>query len=144
MAFSLNSQRKGPMAEINVTSLVDGMLVLLIIFMVTAPMMQEGVSVVLPESEGSPITQNEQEKDIIISVTRGGKIYLNEKEVPERNLLTSLKEATQGKLNRDIYLRADKVVEYGTVVRIIGALKSAGITNLGMITTPERGPARDK
>jgi biopolymer transport protein TolR len=144
MAFSMNGQRKGPMAEINVTPLVDVMLVLLIIFMVTAPMMQEGVSVDLPETSGSPITQNQQQKEVIISVTKGGKIHLNEKEVQESNLLTSLKEITQNKLNRDVYLRADKSVEYGTVVRIIGTLKRAGITNLGMITTPERGPTRGK
>ena len=144
MAFSMNGQRKGPMAEINVTPLVDVMLVLLIIFMVTAPMMQEGVSVVLPEASGSPITQNQQQKEIIISVTKGAKIHLNEKEVQESNLLTSLKEITQGKLKQEVYLRADTSVEYGAVVRIIGMLKSAGVTNLGMITTPERGPTRDK
>lgn len=144
MAFSMNGQRKGPMAEINVTPLVDVMLVLLIIFMVTAPMMQEGVSVVLPKASGSPITQSQQQKEIIISVTKGGKIHLNEKEVQESNLLDSLKKATQDNPNREVYLRADTSVAYGTVVRIIAALKGAGVSNLGMITTPERGPTRDK
>ncbi len=137
MAFSMSSQRRTAMAEINVTPLVDVMLVLLIIFMVTAPMMQEGVSVELPQAKGAPISKEQQAKDVVISVSGQGNIFVNDQAVQEDKLPQKIVDVTKDQPAREVYLRADKTVPYGTVVRIMGALKSAGIANLGMITTPQ-------
>ena len=125
------------MADINVTPLVDVMLVLLIIFMVTAPMLQEGVSVELPSAKGEPIEKAQQRDEVIISVSGAGSIYVNDKAVTEDQLATVVLDATKDKPNRDVFLRADKTVPYGVVVRIMASLKTAGIANLGMITTPQ-------
>jgi biopolymer transport protein TolR len=125
------------MADINVTPLVDVMLVLLIIFMVTAPMLQEGVSVELPAAKGEPIEKAQQRDEVIISVSGAGSIYVNDKAVTEDQLATVVLDATKDKPNRDVFLRADKTVPYGVVVRIMASLKTAGIANLGMITTPQ-------
>jgi biopolymer transport protein TolR len=128
------------MAEINVTPLVDVMLVLLIIFMVTAPMLQEGVSVELPRAQGKALEKKPDVKEMVISISGKGAVYLNEETVDESRLPVILKEAVEKNPRQEIYLRADKSVPYGTVVRIIGSLKAAGINNLGMITTPaDRG-----
>ena len=137
MAFSLNRSNRAPMADINVTPLVDVMLVLLIIFMVTAPMLQEGVSVELPSAKGEPIEKAQQHDEIIISVSGAESIYVNDKAVTEDQLATVVVDATKDKPNRDVFLRADKTVPYGVVVRIMASLKTAGIANLGMITTPQ-------
>ncbi len=137
MAFSLNRGGRAPMADINVTPLVDVMLVLLIIFMVTAPMLQEGVSVELPSAKGAPIEKAQQRDEVMISVSGAGSIFVNDKAVSEDQLATVVLEATKDKPNRDVFLRADKNVPYGVVVRIMGSLKTAGIANLGMITTPQ-------
>ncbi len=137
MAFSLNRSSRAPMADINVTPLVDVMLVLLIIFMVTAPMLQEGVSVELPSAKGEPIEKAQQRDEVIISVSGAGSIYVNDKAVTEDQLATVVLDATKDKPNRDVFLRADKTVPYGVVVRIMASLKTAGIANLGMITTPQ-------
>ncbi len=137
MAFRTGANR-GAMAEINVTPLVDVMLVLLIIFMVTAPMMQEGVSVELPETKGSPLPTKPQKEEIVISVTNKGEILVNNNAVGRQDLVTTIRQMADNEMNRDVYLRADQGVPYGTVVRIIGALKTAGFSNLGMITRPEQ------
>lgn len=132
------------MSEINVTPLVDVMLVLLIIFMVTAPMMQEGVSVVLPEAEGKPIAKQHNQEEIVISVSGTGNVYVNDVPVKEGDLVKKILEAVKNDTSREVYLRADKDVSYGVVVRIMGALKSAGIVSLGMITTPLQEPAKGR
>lgn len=138
MAFSMNTSRKAAMSEINVTPLVDVMLVLLIIFMVTAPMMQEGVTVELPQAKGGPLTKEQEKKPIIIAVSDKGNIFVDEAPVAEDLLAEKILEATKDQPQTEVYLRADKSVPYGTVVRIMGALRSAGIVNLGMITTPQQ------
>jgi biopolymer transport protein TolR len=137
MSFSINTGNRTPMAEINVTPLVDVMLVLLIIFMVTAPMMQEGVSVDLPEAKGTAIPSEQTKHDIIISVSAAGKILVNETEVAEDKLLEKVTEARKEESAGDVLLRADKSVPHGTVVRIMAALMSAGVKNLGIITSPQ-------
>ncbi len=141
MAFSMSPNRRTAMAEINVTPLVDVMLVLLIIFMVTAPMMQEGVSVELPQAKGEPLAKEQQEKEVVIAVSGKGDIFVNEAAVQEEKLPEKILEATKDRPSRQVYLRADKTVPYGTVVRIMGALMNAGITNLGIITTPQEESA---
>ncbi|MBM4328251.1 MAG: protein TolR [Deltaproteobacteria bacterium] len=138
MAFSTNGGRnRAAMSDINVTPLVDVMLVLLIIFMVTAPMMQEGVSVDLPEAKGAPVATKPETQEIVISVNAADKIFVNDSAVTEESLVDSVREKLKGQGSPDVYLRADKSVPYGSVVRIIASLKSAGISNLGMITTPQ-------
>jgi biopolymer transport protein TolR len=141
MGFHISTSKKAAMSEINVTPLVDVMLVLLIIFMVTAPMMQEGVSVDLPQAKGTPIAREQHSEEVVISVSGTSSIFVNDVAVPESELTDKVLEATQKDSSRDVYLRADKTVPYGVVVRIIAALKSAGVTNLGMITTPMEQPS---
>lgn len=141
MAFSMNKQSRAPMADINVTPLVDVMLVLLIIFMVTAPMMQEGVSVELPQAKGNPLDKAQPNEEIIISVGGSGEIFVNEKKTTENQLADVILQSLKDKPGREVFLRADKSVQYGTVVRIMGNLKAAGVANLGMITTPQEDAA---
>ncbi|MEJ2716202.1 MAG: protein TolR [Deltaproteobacteria bacterium] len=141
MAFSMNGRNRSAMSEINVTPLVDVMLVLLIIFMVTAPMMQEGIAVDLPQAKGSELTKKQEVDEIIISVSGQGKIYVNENPVAEDALPQTILDMTKKGGSPEVYLRADKEVPYGIVVRIMAALKAAGIANLGMITvSPESRP----
>lgn len=138
MAFTMNnSGKRSVMSEINVTPLVDVMLVLLIIFMVTAPMMQEGVSVDLPQAKGTPLQKEQKAEEIVISVSNQGNIFINDTPVAEEMLPEKILEATKKNPANEVYLRADKTVPYGIVVRIMGALRNAGIANLGMITTPQ-------
>jgi biopolymer transport protein TolR len=141
MAFSMNGRNRSAMSEINVTPLVDVMLVLLIIFMVTAPMMQEGIAVDLPQAKGSELTKKQKVDEIMISVSGQGKIYVNENPVAEDALPQTILDMTRKGGSPEVYLRADKQVPYGIVVRIMAALKAAGIANLGMITvSPEPRP----
>jgi biopolymer transport protein TolR len=144
MAFSMQSKKKTAMSEINVTPLVDVMLVLLIIFMVTAPMLEQNVSVDLPQAKGEPVAREESRDKIVVSVSSQGSIYVNDVSVPEDKLAEKIVEATTSNPSQPVYLRADRTVIYGTVIRIMVALKAAGIPNVGMITTPEEepGPAR--
>lgn len=125
-------RNRGVLSEINVTPLVDVMLVLLIIFMVTAPLLQQGIDVNLPEAKGKDLPPEER---ITIVIKKDGTIYMND--VP-----MSLPEIRQkldaiSKLNPNIFLRADKDVPYGLVVEVIGDIKEAGIEKLGMITEPK-------
>ncbi len=137
MAFSMNRQSRAPMADINVTPLVDVMLVLLIIFMVTAPMLQEGVSVELPQAKGTPLEKVQQNDEVIISVSGNGDLFVNETRTTEAQLADVILQSLKDRPSREVFLRADKNVPYGTVVRIMGNLKTAGVSNLGMITTPQ-------
>ena len=122
------------LAEINVTPFVDVMLVLLVIFMVTAPMMQEGIDVNLPQAQGKSLPS--KEKRITISITKSNEIFLNERKVEFSLLEATLKKIYQNRSDREIFLRADQTVPYGFVVKTMGAIKSAGIEQLGMITVP--------
>ena len=144
MAFSMNTNKKSAMSEINVTPLVDVMLVLLIIFMVTAPMMQEGVSVDLPQVKGTPLQKEPSQKEVVIAVSGPGNIFMNDVAVKEDQLQSKIMEATKEGAAREVYLRADQSVQYGTVVRIMALLQEVGIQNLNIITAPktERSPTR--
>jgi biopolymer transport protein TolR len=137
MAFSMNTSNRAPMSEINVTPLVDVMLVLLIIFMVTAPMMQEGVAVDLPQATGSPLDKKQEAEQIFITVAGPDKILVNEVAVPEDQLVNKIVEATKKNPLTAVNLRADKNVPYGVFVRIMGALTSAGIKDINLITSPQ-------
>jgi biopolymer transport protein TolR len=130
-----NGAAQRPLSEINVTPFVDVALVLLIIFMVTAPMMQQGIDVDLPETT----TQNirVREEPLILTVQKGGKYFLANKEVPADQLEGKLVAIFEGLDRKEIFLRADKAAPYGTVVKALAAAREAGATKLGMVTEPE-------
>ena len=124
-----------PLSEINVTPFVDVMLVLLIIFMVTAPMMQQGIDVDLPETTTQPLRVRDE--PLILTVKKGGKFYLARMEIPGEELGTKLQAIFEGTDRKEIFLRADKDVEYQHVVTALAAARAAGAKRLGMVTEPE-------
>ncbi len=127
-------QSRTTLSDINVTPLVDVMLVLLIIFMITAPMLQQGMDVNLPVASGTP--QPQDETQIVLTITRKGEVYLNQTSYTLDALRPKLQALYRTRRNRDILLRADAEVPYGTVVRVMDEVKKAGILKLGMITQP--------
>ena len=129
------SSRRGALAEINVTPLVDVMLVLLIIFMITAPMLQHEVEVNLPEVTNKPRTPSEEQ--LILTVTKEGSVFLNNRAYTLEALRPQLQVLSQAQPGQEMFLRADAEVPYGTVVKVMDAVKKAGILRLGMITQPE-------
>jgi biopolymer transport protein TolR len=126
------SHSRTALSEINVTPLVDVMLVLLIIFMVTAPLMQQGIDVNLPKAKGKELPPEER---ITIIVKNGGVIFLNDNSVSKQDMIRKLSSIS--KLNPNVFLKADQDVQYGTVVEIMGDIKEAGIEKLGMVTEPK-------
>ncbi len=126
------ARNRAVMSEINVTPLVDVMLVLLIIFMVTAPLLQQGIDVNLPQAKGKDLPPEER---LSIVIKKGGDIYLNDNHISMEELTKKL--ASVSKLNPNVFLKADKDVPYGLVVQVMGEVKEAGIEKLGMITEPK-------
>ena len=126
------NRNRSALSEINVTPLVDVMLVLLIIFMVTAPLLQQGIDVNMPQAKGKEMPPEER---INIIIKRGGVIYMNNNPVSSAELINKLSSIS--KLNPNVYLKADKDVPYGMVVQVMGDIKEAGIEKLGMITEPK-------
>lgn len=134
------SRRKPVMAEINVTPMVDVMLVLLIIFMVSAPLLTVGVPLDLPQTQAKSLDQNDQ-KPLQMSVDINGKVFINDAEVALADLIPKLKAITdaRGGLEERIYLRADKKADYGTVAKVMGLLSGAGFKKLALVTEVEQG-----
>lgn len=126
--------RQQLMSDINVTPLVDVMLVLLIIFMVTAPMMMHGVKVDLPRTESKNIKT--EEDPILLMVTKKGDIFIEEYKVDYPDLRGKLEKIVANRAGKEILLQADKEVPYGVVMRVMAQVKEAGITKVGMITKP--------
>ncbi len=124
------------MADINVTPLVDVMLVLLIIFMVTAPMMTQGIDVNLPETTARPLRQDD--KPVIITIDRKGRISLGNLKGDRTLMNQELAKIARSSTEKTILLRADKKVPYGIVARIMSDVKNNGFDKLGMITIPEK------
>lgn len=122
------------LSEINVTPLVDVMLVLLIIFMITAPMLQHEIDVNLPVATGA--AQPQQTDQIVLTITKKGDIYLNQSGYSLATLRPKLQALYHTRRNREIYLQADAEVPYGTVVHVMDEIKKVGIVKLGMITQP--------
>jgi biopolymer transport protein TolR len=122
------------MSDINVTPLVDVMLVLLIIFMVTAPMMMEGVEVNLPQTKTKSIKS--QEDPLILSVTKKGEIFLENHPVKIEDLGNKIETIFKYRKEKEVLLRADKEIAYGFVVKVMAEVKKAGVTKLGMVTEP--------
>ena len=129
-----NRGRRRLVAEINVTPLVDVMLVLLIIFMVTAPMMTQGIEVELPKTTSKALRQHEE--PLVVTINNRGEIYLGRIKVKESLLIQQLRSLPAERKKESIYLRADKKVPYGLVVSTMAAIRRAGFTRLGMITRP--------
>ncbi len=130
--------RRAPMADINVTPLVDVMLVLLIIFMITAPLLASAVPIDLPESRAKPVETEEQEP-VQLSINGDDTLYIGEDIVPEAELparLDAIAHENEGKDKpRQIMLRADKGLDYGRVMRVMGELNRAGLTRISLVTT---------
>jgi biopolymer transport protein TolR len=126
--------RKNLVADINVTPLVDVMLVLLIIFMVTAPMMTQGLDVDLPETTTKSLRK--EENPIVVTIDKDGKISLDKFSVSQKVLLQELGKYAKEVKEKPIYLKADKSVAYGIVVSVMADIKKAGFDKLGMITQP--------
>jgi biopolymer transport protein TolR len=122
------------MSDINVTPFVDVMLVLLIIFMVTAPMMIEGLNVDLPEATAKPL--DSEKEHLVISIDKNQLIYINDFKVAVDFLGEKLNIILQGRSDREVYLKADKNIPYGIVVQVMAEIKKAGIEQLGMVTEP--------
>lgn len=130
----IGGDRDRLMSDINVTPFVDVMLVLLIIFMATAPMMIQGVNVSLPEATAKPIVT---EKDhLLITLDKKGKLYINNYKIAPELLQNKLRKIMEGHPGQEVFLRADKDVSYGAVVKIMSEIKDAGVEKLGMVTEP--------
>ncbi|BCS97337.1 protein TolR [Desulfoluna limicola] len=123
------------MSEINVTPFVDVMLVLLIIFMVAAPMMTQGVDVSLPEASGGSLARDDNEPFYVTLKSEGG-IFINDFPVDEDRLRPKLAALLKERPGTRVFLRADKSISYGTVVRIMAEIKGSGVEKLGMVTEP--------
>ncbi|MFV1950771.1 MAG: ExbD/TolR family protein [Nitrospinota bacterium] len=121
------------MSEINVIPFVDVMLVLLVIFMVTAPLMEHGIDVQLPRESAKGVKLNE---DTLITITQDRKIYLGGKHIPLNKLEAELKSRYEGRTDKEIFLRADREIPYGFVVKAMARIRGAGIERLGMVTEP--------
>ncbi len=136
MAMGGQGNNRAAMADINVTPLVDVMLVLLVIFMVTAPMMQQGVQVNLPKADTKAMAQAEE--TVIVTVDGKGRIFINKDEVPAGDLRPRLTDLFANREKKEIFLKADAGVPYGEVVRTMADIKGAGIERLGMVTEPAK------
>ena len=137
------TRRHAPMSEINVTPFVDVMLVLLIIFMVAAPLMTSGVPLELPQAKGSQI-ESQKGEPVVVSVRRDGAVFLGQEDttpIPMEELATKLKAVagSRGGMDEPIFVRGDKSTEYGSVARVMARIKEAGFRKLSLVTEVESG-----
>jgi len=153
MAFDIGSARNGagrtpgaryrrePMSQINVTPMVDVMLVLLVVFMITAPLLTVGVPIDLPKTAASRIVG--QDEPLVISVDRAGKLYLQDLEVTLDQLIPRLSAITRNRKDARIFLRGDRTIAYGQVMTVMGAMNQAGFHRVALITVaPEKPDTR--
>jgi biopolymer transport protein TolR len=138
--MSMNSSGSDPknrttLSEINITPLVDVMLVLLIIFMVTAPMMTQGIDVQLPETANTGLTLKED--PFVLTIHKGDKIYVDKQELLLEGLRAKLSAIFENRQDKQIYIQADRDVPYGFVAEIMGEIKAAGISGIGLVTLPK-------
>jgi biopolymer transport protein TolR len=131
MAFETRSQSSS-ISQINVVPLVDVMLVLLVIFMVTAPILQQGVSVELPQAKAGALSGEEEQ--LVVTIDKKGAVYLNDNAITLEQLGSKLGAVVRLRPDKQVFLRADRSVPYGEVVRVMAAVKGAGVQSLGMIT----------
>lgn len=130
-----NRDKDSLLSDINVTPFVDVMLVLLIIFMVAAPMMVQGVGVSLPETKTADQLDAEQEP-LVISINKDSKVLINDNEVGTDMLGEKLERIFENRASREVFLKADKSVPYGRVVMVMSEIQSSGVEKLGVVTTP--------
>ena len=121
-------------SQINVTPLVDVMLVLLIIFMVTAPILQQGVTIDLPKVAAGPLSGEEEQ--LVVNVTKSGQVLLNDTPLELDQLTEKLRAIAAARPDRQLFVRADQAVPYGQVMRTMGAVRAAGLTRVGLVTEP--------
>ena len=131
-----------PVSEINVTPFVDVMLVLLIVFMVTAPLLTVGVPVNLPKTKAKSIAESEE--PLVITVNAEGAVFIQDTEVAIENLVPRLRAITENKADTRIYLRGDKDINYGRVMEVMGTVNIAGFTRVALITELPKGQHRKK
>ncbi len=124
----------GFMSDINVTPFVDVMLVLLIIFMVTAPMMMEGLNVALPETTAAPIESKTE--PLIVSIDQDGQVFIGDFKADRAIFQQKLQKVIEARRDNTVYLKADKMIPYGVVVQIMSDIRAAGVEKLGMVTLP--------
>jgi biopolymer transport protein TolR len=134
VALSTGGNDRRMLAEINVTPLVDVMLVLLIIFMVTAPMLAQGIDVNLPRAAARPLNQTEEK--LVVTVDHDSRIYVNRDAVDFKSFRNYLRAALTARRDRQVFFRADRTVSYGFVVEVMAEIKNAGAEELGMVTEP--------
>lgn len=139
MSSGGGSKGRTTMSEINVTPMVDVMLVLLIIFMVTAPLIQQGVKVNLPDARAAPVEASE--KKLVLSVNDAKEVYIGEAPVLIEELEDKLRNNVKAQEDKEVYLNADREIPYGVVVEVMAAAQRAGIENIGMITDPTGAPS---
>jgi len=133
------SGRRGrPMSEINVTPFVDVMLVLLIVFMVTAPLLTAGVPIDLPQTRARLLGQDRE--PLAVSIDNAGKVFLQNTEIQVAELVPKLMAISENGYNQRIFVRGDRTVDYGRVMEVMGLLNSAGFTRIGLVTESQRRP----
>ena len=134
MAINFKRSKKEPMSEINVTPFVDVMLVLLIIFMVTAPLLTVGVQVDLPESAADSLPDDQE--PLTLSINSKGEIYIQEHQVTYQKMIPKLLAIAKNRTDTRIYVRGDKTINYGRVLEIMGLLSGSGFTKVALISEP--------
>tara|TARA_B100001142_G_C13876482_1_gene478191 strand:- start:29 stop:475 length:447 start_codon:yes stop_codon:yes gene_type:complete len=135
--YSRARSRRAPISEINVTPFVDVMLVLLIIFMVTAPLLTSGVDIDLPDSAAGPIT--EPVEPLTVSIDADGAVFLQETLIELGRLVPKLLAITERRTDARIFVRGDKTIEYGRIMEVMGAISSAGFSNVALVTQKIKG-----
>ncbi len=140
MAMDLGGAKGGVKSDINVTPLCDVMLVLLIIMMIVAPLLEQGVSVKLPVATNTT-DKPETQGQTVIAIAANKAMYLNAKPIQEAELASKVNEALEGKKEKVVIIRADEEVEYSAVMAAMDQLRQAGIEDIGLITDPKRAPA---
>ncbi len=123
-------------ADINVVSLIDVMMLLMVIFMITAPLMQGGVDVALPTAEARPLTAK---SNLVVTVDRRGQIFVEDAPLSYEEFRTSFPAIASRRGQQGVYVRADKNVPYGDVLRVVAVMRAAGVGNVGLIAVPEEG-----
>ena len=134
MASRRRGERLALNAEINVVSLIDVMMLLMIIFMITAPIMQGGVDVNLPKAEAKPL---EAKSSLVVTVDKTGQISVDETKLSYAEFRASFKALAAQRAKDGVYLRADEGVPYGTVVQVLAVMRNAGVSDIGMVAEPE-------
>ena len=134
MGFQINRSSKEPMSEINVTPFVDVMLVLLIIFMVTAPLLTVGVQVDLPESAADSLPDDQE--PLTLSINSKGEVFIQETKIEFDNLIKKILAVSNNRTDTRIYVRGDKTINYGRVLEVMGKLSGSGFTKVALISEP--------